>query len=313
MKYYYLIIWILFSISNIFTQETNIMSSLPIPTNAQVSYEAQLSNIRFGKPFQIKYKMPDNIIIISVDSNITVQGDMDLIISNFNKNSFDAYVTPYSVIPYPMPSLLITALDKNGNTNKFYTPSFSIPISNDIVTNTNIILKDIENPFFVWDHLWTILILSFFLIVLIIILLNKIKRKDIQVVTPKIIINPFDTVNTKLKKLRKQSLSLKEDTYKEFFVELSETIREFLSYTIVPLALETPTRELLIKLKNNKINDELIEIITFILRSTDRAKYAKQIFTEDRINTVIEESFKLVLLVMKQQQQMEKDNELRKS
>lgn len=304
---------LIFTMTNlVYPQQSNTNIVLAAPTNMDISYEVNLSNIQIGKPFSVIYKMPNSIMsIIAVDSNIQALGDTDIAVTNISAKQLDLTVTSYGVQPYPMPSILITALDQQSNTNQFYTPSFSIPVSNDIVSNTNIILEDIEPIYFVWDHLWTILIVIFLLFILGLIFIPKMigpREKKVPVV----IIDPFVQVSTKLKILKVKSLELTEGTYKEFFVELSETIREFMSETLIPLALELPTRELIDTMKKMKLQEELQEITTVILRNTDRAKYAKQIFSQERITEVTEDCFKMVKLVQRKID-MEKNDELRKS
>ncbi len=133
--------------------------------------------------------------------------------------------------------------------------------------------------------------------------------------SPKItqeIVDPFALVNKKLTTLKVQSKQLTQENYKEFFVELSEAIREFLSYTTIPLALELPTRDIIIEMKKLLLNSEIQEIIISVLKNTDRAKYAKQIFAQDRIDEVLNDSFKLTKLIQKKHDR-EQENELRKS
>ena len=298
--------------SLVYPQQSNTNLVLAAPTNMDIKYEVDLTNIQIGKPFSVIYKMPNSIMsIITIDSNINALGDTDIEITNISAKQIDLTVTSYGVQPYPMPSLLITALDQQSNTNQFYTPSFNIPVSNDIVSNTNLILEDIEPIYFVWDHLWTILIILFFLFILGLIFIPKMITPR-EKKAPVVIIDPFVQVSTKLKTLKVKSLELTEETYKEFFVDLSETIREFMSETLIPLALELPTRELIATMKKLEIQEELQEITTIILRNTDRAKYAKQIFSQERIAEVTEDCFKMVKLVQRKID-MEKNDELRKS
>ena len=298
--------------SLVYPQQSNTNLVLAAPTNMDIKYEVDLTNIQIGKPFSVIYTMPDSIMsIIAIDSNINALGDTDIAVTNLSSTQLDLTVTSYGVQPYPMPSLLITALDQQSNTNQFYTPSFNIPVSNDIISNTNLILEDIEPIYFVWDHLWTILIIVFLLFILGLIFIPKmITPREKKV--PVVIIDPFVQVSTKLKTLKVKSLELTEETYKEFFVDLSETIREFMSETLIPLALELPTRELIATMKKLEIQEELQEITTIILRNTDRAKYAKQIFSQERIAEVTEDCFKMVKLVQRKID-MEKNDELRKS
>ena len=312
MRTSFLALLIFTTTSLVYPQQSNTNLVLAAPTNMDIKYEVDLTNIQIGKPFSVIYKMPNSIMsIITIDSNINALGDTDIEITNISAKQIDLTVTSYGVQPYPMPSLLITALDQQSNTNQFYTPSFDIPVSNDIISNTNLILEDIEPIYFVWDHLWTILIILFFLFILGLIFIPKMITPR-EKKAPVVIIDPFVQVSTKLKTLKVKSLELTEETYKEFFVDLSETIREFMSETLIPLALELPTRELIATMKKLEIQEELQEITTIILRNTDRAKYAKQIFSQERIAEVTEDCFKMVKLVQRKID-MEKNDELRKS
>ena len=310
MKIVLLVFLISKSVLSFSQENTNL---IPVaPTNNEVVFEVNLSNIQLGKPFEVSYKMPRSIMqILEIGTNIVALGDTDIEVSNLSPTSIDLSVRTYALQSYPMPSLLITALDLNSNTNIFYTPSFLIPITNDLISNTNITLADIEPIYYVWNHLWTILLLLFLLVILGVVLATQYYKPKEKVMEEKPI-DPYILAKDKLDKLEKQKSTLTEETYKEFFVELSETIREFLSYTKIPLALEMPTREVVQMMKEQKINEDLQENITFLLRSTDRAKYAKQIFSSDRIEEVIIESYKMVKMI-KRQEDKENADELRKS
>ncbi|MGL4562127.1 MAG: hypothetical protein ACRCV0_07580 [Brevinema sp.] len=290
----------------LFSKDTDIV------TNNLVTYNINTTNFQIGKTFSIEYLMPQNISqIISIDTNIKALADMELILTNGSMTSFKIDAVSYSPVPHPMPSILVTALDKNGNTNQFYTPSFQISIANAITNQKELAFIDIEKPFFVFDWLWVIILLGILGIGVLIYSLKNYKKMIVKK-EPQIIIDPFELMNTRIKELKVQQKSLNEENYKEFFVSVSEIVREFLSQTIIPLALETPTRELLKILKDIKTQEELFDIIQFVMRSTDRAKYAKQIFTDDRIDEVVRATEQLLVLIRKKYQQ-EKENELRKS
>ncbi|MGL4562489.1 MAG: hypothetical protein ACRCVW_01355 [Brevinema sp.] len=290
----------------LFSKDTDIV------TNDLVTYNINTTNFQIGKTFSIEYLMPQNISqIISIDTNIKALADMELILTNSSMTSFKIDAVSYSPVPHPMPSILVTALDKNGNTNQFYTPSFQISIANEITNQKELAFIDIEKPFFVFDWLWVIILLGILGIGVLIYSLKNYKKMTVKK-EPQIIIDPFELMNTRIKELKVQQKSLNEENYKEFFVSVSEIVREFLSQTIIPLALETPTRELLKILKDIKTQEELFDIIQFVMRSTDRAKYAKQIFTDDRIDEVVRATEQLLVLIRKKYQQ-EKENELRKS
>ena len=310
MKFVLLVFLISKSVLSFSQENTNL---IPVaPTNNEVVFEVNLSNIQLGKPFEVSYKMPRSIMqILEIGTNIVALGDTDIEVSNLSPTSIDLSVRTYALQSYPMPSLLITALDLNSNTNIFYTPSFLIPITNDLISNTNITLADIEPIYYVWNHLWTILLLLFLLVILGVVLATQYYKPKEKVMEEKPI-DPYILAKDKLDKLEKQKDTLTEESYKEFFVELSETIREFLSYTKIPLALEMPTREVVQMMKEQKTDEDLQENITFLLRSTDRAKYAKQIFSSDRIEEVIIESYKMVKMI-KRQEDKENADELRKS
>ncbi len=284
-----------------------------IYTNQRIDYTVDLSDIQIGKPFEVTYTLPADVSrILDIDSNITALGDTDIDVDRISGNTLDLTVTSFGVTNYPMPSLLLTVLETNGATNQFFTPGFEIPVFSSIITNTNLDFKDIEPVYFVWNHLWTIIIAVSLLIIIAIILMS-------QLINPKpkkakeIIIDPYDRAERKLTRLKAQSKLLTEESYKEFFVEMSESVREFLSATVVPLAMEIPTSEIITKMKNEKLPSDMQEIITGILRNSDRAKYAKQIFTQDRIDEVVDDAFTLVKQVKRKSEREQADEQLRKS
>ncbi|MGL4394866.1 MAG: hypothetical protein ACRCS8_06560 [Brevinema sp.] len=301
-----LILSILFQIS-VFAEDQS------ISTNQQIQYTVSTPNPEIGKPFSIVYTMPQNIAqILAVDSNIKASADMDLTLTNPQPRSFELQVVSYSPISHAMPSLLLTVLE-NGQTNQYFTPSFQVVLENELDEKKlqELTFIDIEEPFFVFNFMWLILFLLIAVLGGLYFYFKKYRHRDVQN-SMEATLDPFDLMASRLQELKQQQTSLTEENYKEFFVFLSEAVREFLSYTLVPFALETPTRELLKELKDLKTDEELFEIIQFIMRSTDRAKYAKQIFTEDRIAEVVIATEQLLKLIQ-QKRDKEQDDELRKS
>ncbi len=106
----YLLVIFLF-INSAFAQQEN-------TTNQRIDYKANLSNIQIGKPFSVEYTMPADVLrIIDIDSNITAMGDTDIEIKNITAKSIDLEVTSFCVTNYPMPSLLLTVIETNGDSN----------------------------------------------------------------------------------------------------------------------------------------------------------------------------------------------------
>lgn len=257
------------------------------PTNQQVGTKVNLSGLQFGKPFVVDYSAPPPIVqILSVDTNTSDGGQTVVTFIGSEGGSFRIQATAYSPRPYQFPSLLVQALDDAGNTNTFYTPSFSVPISNELATNTNALaLADIVPAPYVWNHLWTILLALGALLTALAIFLWKRRRPAPP--KAKAEEDPFIALQRRLNALKVQQKQLGEHTYKEFFVELSEVTREILSLTVAPLAMESPTREILEILKQHRVSEPLMDAARFTLRTCDAAKYAKAIFPQERIDEVM--------------------------
>ncbi|MGL5253822.1 MAG: hypothetical protein ACRC9L_02190 [Brevinema sp.] len=271
------------------------ISAQNAPTNMQVGVNAQVSKLEFGKPFSVSYVLPQQIIsIISVDTNVVDPITTRIGGLSIEGTSFTIEAAYFSASSYEFPSFLVTALDTQNNTNLFYTPGFTVPVSNAIDT-TNIQFADIIDPPFVWNHIWTIAIAALLAIIAIIILLSMRKR----VVAPKKVdpIEPFRQLQQRLSLLESQKSSLTEETYKIFYVELSEVIRGLLTLEVMPLALESSTRDILDTLKKRRIPSSQREHAALVLRTCDAAKYAKAVFPQEHTDRVFQSASELFRII----------------
>ncbi|MGL5721448.1 MAG: hypothetical protein ACRCY4_03485 [Brevinema sp.] len=261
------------------------------PTNMQVRVNAQVSQLEFGKPFTISYTLPSQIVsIISVDTNVADTSTTRVSGLSIKGTAFTVEAAYFSAETYEFPSFLVTALDIESNTNLFYTPGFTVPVSNTIST-TNLQFADIVAPPFVWNQLWSIAIGILLLIIVVIIILSMRKR----VAPPKKVdvLEPFKLLQQRLKALEAQKNTLTEETYKAFYVELSEVVRGLFALVVLPSALESPTREILDALKKRRVPSSQREHAALVLRTCDAAKYAKAIFPQEHTDRVFQSAVEL--------------------
>ena len=261
------------------------------PTNMQVGVNAQISQLEFGKPFSVSYTLPNQIkSIIDVDTNIADPVTTRISGLSIKGTSFTIEAAYFSAESYEFPSFLVTALDAESNTNLFYTPGFTVAVSN-VINTTNLQFADIVAPPFVWNHLWTIGIGVLILIIIAIILLSRRKRvAPPEKVDP---LEPLKVLQQRLKALEVQKNKLTEENYKDFYVELSEVVRELFTLSVMPIALESSTRDILEALKKQRIPSPQREHAASVLRTCDAAKYAKAIFPQEHTDQVFQSAKEL--------------------
>lgn len=100
---------------------------------------------------------------------------------------------------------------------------------------------------------------------------KKQKAKENKVITP---LDAHASALNKLKEIEKQKL-WQNDKTKEYYLEISETIRTYLEGRFMVNALETTTDEILENIKTAQTNKALNSKLKELLQQCDLAKYAK--------------------------------------
>ncbi|MDR0971523.1 MAG: hypothetical protein LBM25_03975 [Bacteroidales bacterium] len=169
-----------------------------------------------------------------------------------------------------------------------------IPIN---IDTTKLTIKDIhsnaEEPF-TFEEIYPILFwvfLSIVFIVLIIVLYflwKKYRKTNIKelFIKPKEKEPAHIIALNRLKALRLKHL-VENNRIKEYYIEISDILREYLLNRYSISALEMTTDEILQIISNNKeVDDSELDSLSFILKKSDLVKFAKLIpdsFTSDKI------------------------------
>ena len=139
----------------------------------------------------------------------------------------------------------------------------------------------IKEPVIIKNFPFVVFISLLILFILFLLILGILKKRQKNILeqnnTNKIFDHPAIIALRKLKKIEIESFSSK-NKIKEFYIDISYIIREFLENNYYVKALEMTTKEI----KDNKKlfaghdNDELFDVFFIILHSADMVKYAKQ-------------------------------------
>lgn len=115
--------------------------------------------------------------------------------------------------------------------------------------------------------------------------------QEIQV--PEILLQPHEIALTKLRELQKSKLWEKGEV-KEYHVQLTYILREYLEHRYLMPALESTSMEILKDVKNLQLSEAQVKTIDHILHIADWVKFAKGI-PEDQANSQAIE--RVILLV----------------
>ena len=128
-------------------------------------------------------------------------------------------------------------------------------------------------------NIFFIIIAALLLYLLVYYLIKKYKKEGI-ILKPKNKIAAHITALNKLQNLKKEKLWQKGEL-KEYYSEISTIIREYTELRFGFNALELPTSDILLKLTQHKIEEEIIQDVGMILKRSDNIKYAKGFSMEE--------------------------------
>ena len=142
-------------------------------------------------------------------------------------------------------------------------------------------IKEIKEPYDVpfnwkkWLMYGLIILLVLGLIIAAILLIRRRKRKPIEVLArPKPKRPAHDIALEKLEELRQKKL-WQNDKTKQFYIELSDIIREYIEFRFDVLALEMTTDETIFSLKRDGLEELKLAPLKKLLQMADLAKFAK--------------------------------------
>lgn len=178
-------------------------------------------------------------------------------------------------------------------------------------------IKEIKEPYdvpFNWKRYikWILLALAIIAAIVVgIILYKKYKKQPEEpVARPKPKRPAHEIALEKLEALRQKKL-WQNDKTKEFYIELSDIIREYIEFQFDVLALEMTTDQIITTLKLKGLEDEKIRPLKAMLQMADLAKFAKYkpISNENEQNFDIARTFVNQTLVMPLDEPNEEEKE----
>jgi len=162
----------------------------------------------------------------------------------------------------------------------------------------NVDIKDIKPPIEVrypWYYYAAAIAAALVLALLIYLLVRHIRKKREQKKAEAEAIrkSPEEIANERLKALKESTL-ISNGRIKEYYIELSDIVREYLEGRYEPHALDMTTMELFRALQGSKIPSSAAGDIRALLSQCDMVKFARLIPAENRIDTDYQETGRIL-------------------
>lgn len=106
---------------------------------------------------------------------------------------------------------------------------------------------------------------------------------------PEPFIDPIETLASSLNQLKSYSFDSHED-FKQFYINLGDTIRLYFERLYQIPALESTSREILMELDRRAIDEELIEQTRIVLNEADMVKFARFTPTEEQAQKALDKA-----------------------
>lgn len=260
-----------------------------LETNFSVSVQLPADDVSFLGQFEAEFSLPENLTLISLSTNYDFsETSIDIEVESVETDGFTLWVTSYEITNFDFPSLTVSAFDGEA-TNEFLTPSFEVSV---LSTNSSGSLLEETETYKIRSLAWIFKSLFGFLLVLLIaggIFLWLKNRKEQEKMIP---IDPYEEMKSAIEKLRHDFKMAGDEDFKELYSRASESSRRFLERAYGFNALELSTSEIRAALKKLEFPQNIFETTDYLLKSSDRVKYAK--------HKPAAKSFEEVLSVMKE-------------
>ncbi|MEW6618071.1 MAG: BatD family protein [bacterium] len=204
---------------------------------------------------------------------------------------YEYIITTYQTGKFKIPAVIIEYILPNKEKRKIHSQEIKIEVKSVLPQNAKDI-KDIKPPVEIKADLtkWIWILIIIFLILLIsvigLIYWNKRKKppleQEVEVIRP-----PHEIAYEQLNKIRTSNL-LTQGLVKEYYIQISDVIRQYIERRYKINALELTTQELIEKMKINLIGQDYVNLVNNFLKECDLVKFAKYIPHKEEINTVIE-------------------------
>jgi len=181
---------------------------------------------------------------------------------------------------FSIPAYSVNVMSNTGDSIEYSLTTDPIDVKiPSVIKDPEPVLRDIKNPVPLPLILPIRIIISSVIIVILVGVLIWIWRKRIpgKKDQPKIHIPPrppYEIAMEKLERLRNFEI-LKPAQKKEFYVELSYTVREYLEYQFFVRAIEMTTEDIINSRSYLPFSEDLIDILLDVLKRADLAKFAR--------------------------------------
>ena len=210
---------------------------------------------------------------------ITEKGKIDTLVQGVNVTYRQRLlITGFDSGLFKIPAFQFSVIPSSGSPYLLQTDSFQLLVQT-VAVDTTKEFKPIKNIIFVkagWmDYIWYIVGSVIFIVLLVFVVIYFLRNRRAAAPAPKKPeISLQDRTLMLLTKLDEQQLWQKNQV-KEYYVELTDIVRNYIEERFRTPALELTTDELLYKAQLHKELQPYLDILSVILKTADLAKFAK--------------------------------------
>ncbi len=284
------------SVENILNTADKLKLIITIRYNKSIeSINYKRSDIQIDNPVDIKnYVSPSDSIIKGkepVSRNFNIITEEDVIYNSSTNRQYQTDEIIYTFQVFEIIDLYINPMKVvysfGDRATEIYTPP--IPILSkqvDIIRNEKgqVALRGLKAPFGENTGIPLIAIiffvLAFFVLVLVVVLIILRRKNKEELSIP---LTPLGEALEKLAKLKSSNM-LEKGNIKDYYIQLSAIIRQFLASKLHMHIMESPTDKVKDMLNKNLFNKEQVTRIIDFLEECDRVKFAKHIPNDDSIS-----------------------------
>ncbi|MDI1354805.1 MAG: hypothetical protein PSX36_07800 [bacterium] len=261
-----------------------------------VTYDAKLKDIKIQWP-TIADTLTGKIDVISVTAIDTTFPDKSNSSKIFQHQqlTISVYDSGFYAVP-PFKFIL-----NNDTANVVYTNPLFLEVHT-VPTDTSATkTKDIKPPFeekFNWKWYlsygyWGLgILLAVLAVVLLTLYLNK-RNRQVVVVPEKPKIPAHITALASLERIKEEAI-WKEEKIKEYYSEISDTVRQYIEERFTVNALEITTDEIMLAFRTQVVDKESKEKLQQLLTLSDLVKFAKLFPIEAEHNFTLQNAFDFV-------------------
>jgi hypothetical protein len=207
-----------------------------------------------------------------------------------DKKIFEYKITTYFLGEFEIPSIEIAYIDKNNNRGVLKTEPLIIKVVPvERKPNDKDDIREIKKQIYLRDLTILYIILIILFLVGLFLLFKKYlflkKEKITEIKEEKKLPEDIEALN-KIEQLLYKNY-LKDGKIKEFYFELSEIFREYLSRRYNIITLERTSSEILFDLNKIIYDRDIFKNITEFFNDTDLVKFAKYIPSKNEIEDII--------------------------